>query len=137
MLTVSTLFQLRGYCIYAFSFSYPWVMKYSAYPIGGRRTIPGHQLPQTIATAEELRQACRGFLKCTVRAPAMLDPPVLPARMGGKLKFVLCATCGEKGDMNKCTHTDAKRDLSGTWATPELELALDNGYKIVQVSEVR
>lgn len=72
-----------------------------------------------------------------VLPPRQLDPPVLPAHQGGKLKFGLCRTCNEQQLTEFCTHTDEERTLTGTWATVELELALEEGYRIVQCIEVR
>ena len=45
---------------------YPFVMKYRAYPCGGRKRIAGKDLPQSITTAEELRKHVRGFMHCRV-----------------------------------------------------------------------
>src|SRR5829696_8508804 len=36
----------------------------------------------------------------------------------------------------KCTHTDEERSLTGTWATPEIEKAIELGYKILDIYEV-
>ena len=35
-----------------------------------------------------------------------------------------------------CKHDDDERSIYGTWATFELELALENGYVITQVTGV-
>src|SRR5829696_6514660 len=35
-----------------------------------------------------------------------------------------------------CSHTDEERSLTGTWATPEIEKAIELGYKILDVYEV-
>ena len=33
-------------------------------------------------------------------------------------------------------HTDYERALEGTWTTPEMDLALSKGYKIIEIYEV-
>lgn len=60
-----------------------------------------------------------GFVKCTVTCPDDLYHPVLPTkRPGGKLTF------------------DLESPKTGTWATPEILLALKKGYKIIGVHEM-
>src|SRR5207244_4603290 len=38
--------------------------------------------------------------------------------------------------IEKCNHSDDERAIRGTWTTPEFEVALEEGYKIVKVYEV-
>ena len=71
-----------------------------------------------------------------MRAPKKGSLPILPQRINGKLKFAYCFSCASEDRRACCTHTDEERDFDGTWATPELELALKNGYKIVRCYEV-
>jgi len=35
-----------------------------------------------------------------------------------------------------CTHSDQERTLHGTWCTPELVMALEKGYRLVEIHEV-
>ncbi|XP_055351662.1 uncharacterized protein LOC129597973 [Paramacrobiotus metropolitanus] len=42
----------------------------------------------------------------------------------------------EKHTNNKCQHADCERTITGTWCTPEIQKALDNGYSIVRIFEV-
>ena len=61
--------------------------------------------------------------------------PVLPARINGKLVFTLCFACAKH--MNEtCTHQDKDRILEGTWITLEVQEALKQGYKIIEIFEV-
>lgn len=94
----------------------------------------------TILTADKVQltklDEYFGLIKCTVLPPQNLYHPVLPAHIGKKLKFVLCGACAEEMPDHKCDHNDAERSLTGTWATPEVNLALQLGYKMIKVYEV-
>lgn len=35
-----------------------------------------------------------------------------------------------------CHHTDQERQITGTWCTPELQKAVEKGYKILHIHEV-
>ena len=76
-----------------------------------------------------------GIAQVDILPPERLFHPVLPARAGGKLTFPLCAACGEAElakpwleRSNLCSHTDLERMLRGTWATIELQKAVELGY---------
>lgn len=60
-----------------------------------------------------------GFIKCTVSCPTDLYHPVLP----------------HKGDDGKLLF-DLQSPKTGTWATPEIQLALQHGYVILTVHEM-
>ena len=126
--------QQLGY--YDFTSLYPWVNKYGQYPIGH---------PTFIYHPENNRDLTPyfGIAKCTVLPPAGLFHPVLPYRCGGKLVFPLCRSCAEYNIdqplLNKpwiCDHNESKRQLTGTWCTPELEKALAKGYTLQCIHEV-
>jgi hypothetical protein len=71
-------------------------------------------------------------------APKKLFHPVLPYRFNQKLLFCLCRTCAEESNMaTECTHTEVReRALTGTWVLDELRLAVQKGYKVLQVYKV-
>jgi hypothetical protein len=71
-----------------------------------------------------------GLVTCEILPPAKLHIPIIPARCRGKLYFPLCQTCMEESNEEFCQHSDNGRILTGTWGTPELELAESYGYKI-------
>lgn len=73
-----------------------------------------------------------GLVTCQILPPPKLHIPIIPTRFNGKLYFPLCQTCMEEANQDFCEHTDAQRVLQGTWHTPELQLALEYGYKIVR-----
>ena len=35
-----------------------------------------------------------------------------------------------------CPHTDEQRQITDTWCTPELQMAVTKGYKIIHIHEV-
>lgn len=76
-----------------------------------------------------------GLIKCVVLPPRKLYIPVLPANFNGKLVFSLCRTCAE-GQLRVCTHSEKERMITGTWCTPEIQIAITKGYKIVEIHEV-
>ena len=47
--------------------------------------------------------------------------------------FPLCVKCAEEGS-SVCNHAD--RSFVGTWCTPELKIALEKGYTIMDIYEV-
>ena len=78
-----------------------------------------------------------------ILAPKFLLHPVLPYRAGGKLIFPLYAACVKEEQekpwlerTNTCCHTDQERTLRGTWATIELQKAVELGYRILKIHEV-
>ena len=54
----------------------------------------------------------------------------------GKLVFTLCKTCAMEQRKEPCNHTGRARWLEGTWCTPEIHEAIDQGYKIIEVRVV-
>ena len=118
-----------------FTSLYPWVNKNSFYPVG-HPVIILNPLSTDIAPYF-------GLVKCTILPPRDLYHPVLPYRCLGKLTFPLCATCSREQRLLPlttrswaCSHSIAERCLTGTWCTPELQEALNRGYRIQQVHEV-
>jgi len=52
--------------------------------------------------------------------------------------FPLCAACAEASDTHaRCTHTDEERMLRGTWTHLELRKAVEKGYVIKRIHEVK
>ena len=120
---------------YDFTSLYPWVNKNGKYPLGHPIIVsqPGHT---------DITQFF-GLAKCTVLPPQKLFHPVLPLRKNGKLTFPLCAACIEEEMSSSmlersrfCHHTDQERQITGTWCTPEIEKAVEKGYRIVHIHEV-
>ena len=138
---------------YDFTSLYPYINKYSKYPLGVHYVIPAEKWKdKTDITGVE------GLIKCTVLPPKKLYHPVLPVRHEDKLYFPLCRTCvvvSDKiynstsskedyftafygffnGEKCRCIHTDKERALTGTWVSDELQEAVNVGYKILKVHE--
>ena len=102
--------------------------KYDEYPIGHPQRILSNFDPDLTKYF--------GMMKCKVSAPPREYFPVLPMKMHGKLMFPLCVVCAAEKRRGFCEHLDADRCLVGTWCTPELKYAVENGYKITEVYEV-
>jgi hypothetical protein len=77
-----------------------------------------------------------GLVKCKVLPPKRMAFPILPARYNDRLEFVLCNKCAETNASDFCNHPDEDRCLTGTFTSPELEVALQYGYRIVKVFEI-
>ncbi|XP_063162451.1 uncharacterized protein LOC134499635 isoform X2 [Candoia aspera] len=50
--------------------------------------------------------------------------------------FSLCAACTEKQQTTPCKHSDEERALTGRWCTVEMNVALEEGYRIVEIYEI-
>ena len=76
-------------------------------------------------------------MKCCILPPRALYHPVLPFRCNNKLLFCLCKTCAIEQNTDVCTHeTIADRALLGSWVIDEIRLAVEKGYRLIDVFEV-
>ena len=108
-----------------FTSLYPYVQKTCKYPVGH---------PVKIFENFEDLSSYFGIIKCKVLPPRKLYIPVLPVKTD-KLVFSLCNKCPlEKTEI--CQHTDKERSIIGTWCTPEINRAINEGYKILKIYEV-
>ena len=110
-----------------FTSLYPYTNKYSRYPIGH---------PEIITDDFSDISSYFGMAKIKILPPRGLYHPVLPHRANGKLTFPLCRTCASNENQRRCMCTDEQRVLVGTWCTPEIEKAVECGYKIIKMYEV-
>ena len=109
---------------------YPYInMKGAEYPVGAPKRIVSDFEPIVPG-----RLPYRGVIFCDILPPLDCKLPVIPTRSDGKLLFVLCRTCGHsKNPKGKCTHTKiSERFLTGVWCTDELNLAIEEGYKVLR-----
>ena len=82
-----------------------------------------------------------GLMKCSVLPPKQLSHGILPCKLKDKsgdvkLFFPLCRTCAELSEVGSCQHDDDLRTLHGSWSTPEIYFAMQNGYRLVKIYEV-
>lgn len=105
---------------------YPFVNTYKEYPVRFP-LIYTNPLDQDITHYF-------GIAQVDILPPERLFHPVLPVRAGGKLTCPLCAACVEAEQAkpwlersNLCSHTVLERMLRGTWATIELQKAVEIG----------
>lgn len=105
---------------------YPFVNKTCYYPLGHPEIIKSN--------FADIPSYC-GIVKCKILPPRDLYIPLLPARINEKLLFSLCRTCASEKNPD-CCHSEEERAFVGTWCMPELNKALDLGYKIMEIYEV-
>lgn len=77
-----------------------------------------------------------GFVDLLLEPPQQLEFPVLPTKVDNKLVFHLCPKCAATKQQSECKHSRSERMMRGTWATPELLVALEQGYKIIKIYKV-
>ena len=129
-----------------FTSLYPDVMKNNRYPVGHPERIVVNFEHNLTVTCDDDCETCSGqkhviypyfgFVKVKILPPQNLLHPVLPLKIDGKLKFVLCYKCAKTNNQNLCNCTDEERSFIGTFCTPEIEMALNKGYKILKTYEV-
>ena len=114
---------------------YPWVNKTARYPLGHPEIF--------YEPADQNLHRYFGVALVTILPPRGLFHPVLPVRHGGKLTFPLCLSCVKQEQVKEmfqrsatCRHSDQQRQLLGTWCTPELEKAVELGYRLQRIHEV-
>ncbi|MCP4458735.1 MAG: hypothetical protein GY816_12040 [Cytophagales bacterium] len=109
---------------------YPSCQKYRPFPIDAPEVITQDFKPLDADPFPYF-----GVVKLSIIPPKGLHHPVLPYRVKGKLFFPLCAKCAEF-EKPHCDHSDEDRALVGAWCTPEVEKALEMGYRVLEVFEV-
>ena len=110
-----------------FTSLYPSVQKYSCYPLG---------YPEIITSDFKDVTEYFGIIQCKVLPPKKLFHPVLPVKMNNKLLFGLCFKCMQNSISGVCRHSDDERSISGTWCSPELQVAIEKGYRVLKIYEV-
>ena len=98
---------------------YPWTSKYCRYP-----------LYHPVIISENVNRYF-GLCRLKLLPPKNLYHAVLGYRCNGKLTFPLCRTCVETCMQNKCAHSDEERCITGTYATPEIQKAVEKGSQDV------
>ena len=130
-----------------FTSLYPDILKYERFPVGHPEKITRDmdQLLLRPCKGNCFYSPCPGVhwelpyfgvMKVTVLPPTDLLHPVLPLKCNGKLKFPLCYTCACNETQEMCQCLDSERMYTHTYCTPELEVALNMGYIIIQYHEI-
>ena len=135
----------KGYYL-DFTSLYPDILKYRRFPVGHPGRIIENVHPLTIEACDGdcFYYPCNGFhwvlpyfgvIKATFLPPSDLLHPVLPLKCNGKLKFPLCHRCATF-EIEECKCSDEERSFTHTYCTPEIEVALNMGYKMTAIHEV-
>ena len=135
---VTNRLQTRHVKYKDFTSLYPFINKNGVYPVGHPVVLRNREFIRTTPWPYY------GLMHCKVLPPRDLFHPVLPTRVkpegctAPKLVFTLCRSCATEANfqVNACTHTEEERALEGVWTTPELELALEEKYLVLEVYEV-
>jgi hypothetical protein len=111
---------------------YPYICKYFKFPIG----LPLIHVDDDCLEMQDMLQK-DGLMKCSILPPRHLYHPVLLFRCNKRLLFCLCRSCAiQQKRTEDCMHeTDAERALTGTWVMDEVRLAVQKGYKLVELYE--
>ena len=108
---------------------YPHVLKSCRYPKG--HPVVHRDLPDNMYVKGQFF----GLVHCKILAPTDLMAPVLPYRTpDDKLLFGLCRTCCNNYEARTglCLHSEEERAFEGLWCTPEVDLAIDKGYRVIR-----
>ena len=136
----------KGYYV-DFTSLYPDILKYRKFPVGHPKRITENfqTCYSKCCDGDCFYTPCEGqhkvlpyfgIMKVTVLPPTNLIHPILPIKCNGKLKFPLCYKCACTEPKKECTCLDSQRMFTHTYCTPELEVAINMGYEIVQIHEV-
>uniref|UniRef100_A0A914HP88 DNA-directed DNA polymerase n=1 Tax=Globodera rostochiensis TaxID=31243 RepID=A0A914HP88_GLORO len=125
---------------YDFTSLYPFVNFTTCYPVG-HPTV--HVLNEDVAwTTSADNPYPLALLKVWVVPPRKIDVPVLPVKVGERLCFPLCIKCAKEyptggvDDNYHCEHGDNQRGWVSTCTSLELNVALDEGYRVTKVFRV-
>ena len=131
-----------------FTSLYPDILKYKRFPVGHPKKITrdmdqlflrpckGNCFYYSPCPGVHWELPYFGVMKVTVLPPTDLLHPVLPLKCNGKLKFPLCYKCAYNETQEMCQCLDSERMFTHTYCTPELEVAMNMGYIIIQIHEV-
>ena len=106
---------------------FPYTNKYAEYPT---------QHPIIITKDFQDIGSYFGIAKLKILPPKKLYHAVLPVLCNEKLKFPLCMKCSGQESQEPCKCTDDQSCLIGTWCTPEINKAIEVGYKVVKIYEM-
>ena len=113
---------------YDFTSLYPYCNKVKHYPLGHPEIIrnPGKN---DITDYE-------GLIFCKVLPPQNLYYAVLPMHINDQILYTLCYKCAYDKNKDECLHSEEERMLISTWVSVELKLAINKGYRIIDIYEI-
>lgn len=112
---------------YDFTSIYPRTNTYCRYPVGH---------PTIITDDFKDFSEYFGVAKVTILPHRALYHACLPYLSNQKLKFPLCKKCADTENQNECHCSIHERSITGTWCTPEIQMAISKGYQILKIQEV-
>ena len=116
---------------------YPYICKMGSYPIGHPTVYVGEECQEITGPSKTDLTRVQGLIKCCILPPRNLYHPVLPMRTNEKLLFTLCQACTDRNSKIDCPHDDeAKRAFVGTWVVDEVKVAVQYGYRILEIFEI-
>ena len=74
-----------------------------------------------------------GLIKAKILPPYGLLLPILLIKINNKLMFPLCCTCAINETQQSCKCPDKDRVLINMWCTPEINLAINMGYILIEI----
>ena len=113
---------------YDFTSLYPYCCKRKHFPIGHPNIIRN---PETNSIDEY-----EGLIFCKILPPQNLYYAVLPLHINDQIIYTLCYQCAFEKRKDKCNHSNEQRSIIGTWVSIEIKLALEKGYRIMDIYEV-
>ncbi len=136
---------------------YPGIIAEMPFPKGLPRIIrwphPTKQSGRTRCRMIDDYRQYKGIIYCTILPPKKLLHPVLGIHVDSRLVFPLCGTCAreqiakhphgvpiyDEAEMMllACQHTDDQRALTDVWITPQIDRALERGYRLMEIYEMR
>lgn len=105
-----------------FTSLYSWVLEYNKFP-------SGH--PEVIFDEEYVKDKFFGFVACQILPPRLINIPVIKAQINCKLYFAFCRECATTQSTH-CHHNGEERSFTKIWTFPEIDRAVDVGYKIIK-----
>ena len=115
---------------------YPYIMCNKFFPVGNpvilnyKHKKKGKTLKDLIINDEVF-----GLAMIKILPPKNLLHPVLPVKINDKLIFTLCMKCAKNKHKN-CNHNEKQRVLCGVFTTFEIQEALRQNYKLIDVYEI-
>jgi len=112
---------------------YPYICNYFKFPVGHPFIQVGEECKD-----EEACLRMDGLIKYSIVPPQRLHNPVPPFKCNKNLIFYMCRSCALTSASGKCKPTEDEKEpaLTVTCVLDEVRLAVEKGYKILEIYEV-